>query len=61
MLRVLPITKEKNLATWFVARQVRTWVVKHATALLTRFAAMGQDRFYVSVARFTVALKFEDE
>ena len=45
MLRVFPITKEKNAQQRYP----------------TRFAAMWQDRFYVSVARFTVALKSEVE
>ena len=36
MLRVLPPTK-KNLATLFVARQVRTWVEKRATSLYNSF------------------------
>ena len=54
MLRVLP-PSNKNLATLFVARQVRTWVVKRATS--PRFAAKSQNKLHVLVARFTVALQ----
>ena len=36
--QVLPATKT-NLATLFVARQVRTWVVKHATSLFNSFCS----------------------
>ena len=46
MFRVL-LPTEKNLATLLVARQVGTWVVKRATSLLTRFAAMLQNRLHV--------------
>ena len=47
MLCVLPPTKT-NLATWFVARQVRTWVVKRATSVFNSFCSNVAKR----VARF---------
>ena len=39
--------------TWFVARQVWTWVLKRATFLSTRLAAMLQNKLHVFVACFT--------
>ena len=36
----------KNLATLFVAKQVGTWVITRAISLLTRFAAMLQNRLH---------------
>ena len=47
MLCVLPPTKT-NLATLFVARQVRTWVVKRTTSLLNSFCS----NFTKQVAHF---------
>ena len=47
MLRVLPPTKT-NLATLFIARQVRTWVVKRATSVFNWFCSNVAKR----VARF---------
>ena len=46
-------THEKNLATLFVARQVRTSVVKHATSLINSFCSNVAKQ----VARLTVAQK----
>ena len=55
MLCVLPPTKT-NLATLFVARQVRTWLnAQHR--YWTPFAAILQNKLHIFVARFTVALK----
>ena len=48
-------THKTNLATLFVARQLRTWVVKRATSLsqlvLQHYVAKQVERF--SLARFT--------
>ena len=46
-------THEKNFATLFVARQVRTSVVKHATSLINSFCSNVAKQ----VARLTVAQK----
>ena len=39
----------------FVARQIRTWVVKHATCFSTRSVAILRNKLHVFVTRFTVA------
>ena len=51
MLLVLPPTKT-NLATLFLARQGRTWVVKRATSVLSWFAAMLQNKLHVFCCPF---------
>ena len=42
--------------TWFVARQVWTWVEKRATSLFNLFCRNLRNKLHVFVASFTVAL-----
>lgn len=59
--QVLPPTKT-NLATLFFARQVRTWVVKHATSLFNSFRSKATKQVAgFSFARLTVPIASQTE
>ena len=47
-------TREKILATLFVARQVRTWAVKRATSLFNSFCNNVRNQLHVFVARLCI-------